>query len=260
MKLWLFLLVLLVPATAQAGSVMKGTNPWPNATVPYQLSSEILKTAGTTSQDCTGWAKWKASAAQKACKAMDDWHRRTGVRFVAKDSLGSVQIKLNANATTATVGYLPIGNQVNIEARANYGSILHEFGHILGLAHEHQRTDRDTYLTLEPFLQSYLDTCGLTLNSVCNDVRLAFPAKEMRLTSDYDPCSLMHYLANQQPRHKEDPRWSRIYTLTAKGKAAEKACLPQFARLEPRCRKIGQKCAISERDAWTVRRFHGLTA
>lgn len=258
MKVWLVVLLLFMPAIAQAGSVMKGTKPWPNATVPYQLTADILKTAGTTGKDCTGWAKWKTSAAHKACKAMDDWHRRTGVRFVARDGLGSVQIKLNATATTATVGYMPVGNQVNIEPNANYGSILHEFGHILGLMHEHQRTDRGDYLVLEPFLQDYLDTCGLSLSSVCLDVRNAFPSRETRLTSDYDPCSLMHYLANQQPRHKEDSRWSRIYSLTAKGKAAEQACLPQFARLEPRCRKIGQKCAISERDAWTVRRFHGL--
>ncbi|EGF89190.1 astacin Peptidase family M12A family protein [Asticcacaulis biprosthecium C19] len=257
MRAWFFL-VLLLPLPAQAGAVMKSTKPWSNATVPYQLSADILKTAYTQSKDCTGWAKWKASPAHKACKAMNDWHRRTGVRFVARDGLGSVQIYLNPHATSATVGQLPIGNQVNIQPGANYGSILHEFGHTLGLAHEHQRADRATYLNLQPFLQTYLETCGMKLDTVCNDVRSAFPEREMRLTSDYDPCSLMHYLANQGPRHKEDPRWSRIFTLTTKGKAAEKACLPQFAKLEKRCRKIVQKCAISDRDAWTVRRFHGL--
>ncbi|ESQ76724.1 M12 family metallopeptidase [Asticcacaulis sp. AC402] len=259
MKIWPVLLILLLPSATDAASVMKSTRPWPNATVPYHLTPDLLKTAGTKSKDCTGWAKWPAaSAAHKVCKAMDDWYQRSGVRFIARDRIDSVQINLNRNATTATVGYLPIGNQVNIQPGANYGSILHEFGHTLGLAHEHQRTDRANFLTIEPFLQTHLDTCGLKFDPVCNDVRNAFPTKAMRLTSDYDPCSLMHYLASQTPRHKEDPRWGRIFTLTAKGKAAEKACLPQFANLPPRCRKVGQKCAISIQDAAIERRFHGL--
>jgi hypothetical protein len=68
----------------------------------------------------------------------------------------------------------------------------------------------------------------------------------------------MHYLSNQTPRHREDLRWGRIFTLTKDGEAALGACLPQFAKLPEWCRKVGQKCAISEQDAALVRRFNGV--
>ena len=123
------------------------------------------------------------------------------------------------------------------------------------LPHGTQRAGRNPYLTLAPCVQDDIDHCGLKLSPVCNDVRLAFPVVSMQMTTDYDPCSLMHYLSDQTPRHREDPRWGRIFTLTSKGKAALAACLPQFAKLPERCRKVGQKCAISLNDAALVRRF-----
>lgn len=257
MKIWVALLCFLAWPVA-AASVKQGTRPWPNGIVPYRIAPELLKTAGASGKDCVGWNAWPAAtAAHKACKAMDAWHRTTGVRFIARDQIDTVAIAASDKATTATLGRLPVGNRVTIEARASYGSVLHEFGHILGLMHEHQRPDRSEYLALEPYLLGYLANCGLTVDAVCNDVRNAFPVVKVSLTSDYDPCSLMHYLSNQSQRHK-DPRWSRIFTMTDKGETALKACLPQFAKLEKRCRKVGQKCAISQQDAAVVRRFHRL--
>jgi len=249
---------LLLATAAQPAAVQMGAQAWPKATVAYHFDAELLKAVGTKRQDCLGYLKWPAgSQVFKACKAMDAWHWATGVIFVADGGrLDSLAIQAShGGGTLATLGHLPLGNHMKIEAGATYGSVLHEFGHVLGLQHEHQRPDRDQYLTLAPFLQDDIDHCGLALSAVCNDVRLAFPKVSMQMTSDYDPCSLMHYLSNQTPRHREDPRWSRIFTLTAKGQAALSACLPQFAKLPEHCRKVGQKCAISLGDAALVRRF-----
>ena len=252
------LFLLLLPLPTHAASVMDGTKPWPNATVTYRFAPELLKAVGSTQKDCTGWSAWRtASTAFKACKAMDAWHWTTGITFRADNRLDSLNI-VPGTGTSATLGHLPAGNTMHIEAGVTYGSVLHEFGHVLGLMHEHQRPDRNDYLALEPFLQTYLDTCGLKLTTVCLDVRNAFPVVKVQMSTGYDPCSLMHYLANQTPRHREDPRWSRIFTLTAKGQAALDTCLPQFANREARCRKIGQKCAISSSDAALVRRFHHI--
>ena len=253
---YLFLAILIaVPQAAHSAAVMEGTQPWPNATVAYHFAPDLLKAVGSRNQNCTGWERWHAvTTAFKACKAMDAWHVATGVFFVADNRLDALQI-VPSQATQATVGHQLLGNKMEIEAGATYGSVLHEFGHVLGLMHEHQRPDRDDYLTLQPFLQNDLRSCGFSIDAVCLDVRNAFPKLKVQLSSDYDPCSLMHYLSNQTPRHREDPRWGRIFTLTTKGDAALKACLPQFARLEPRCRKVGQKCAISLSDAAIVRRF-----
>ena len=241
---------------AQAGAVIEGTRPWPKGEVPYRFTPDLLKAAGAKGKDCTGWRKWRQAQAYQACKAMDEWQMASGVRFYASSRLDAITIQASRSQTSATLGRLPAGNVVNIERRASYGSVLHEFGHSLGLMHEHQRPDRDKYISLSPFLADYLKTCRFGLNGVCNDVRLAFPIVKVKLSSSYDPCSLMHYLQNQAPRHREDPRWSRIFTLTADGKAALKACLPHMARQPERCRKIGQKCTISKDDAATVRRFN----
>lgn len=68
----------------------------------------------------------------------------------------------------------------------------------------------------------------------------------------------MHYLANQAPRHPQDKRWARIFTLTDKGQDTLKTCQEQFAAFPARCRKVGQKCAVSKSDAERVRRFNGV--
>ncbi|CAL4867130.1 hypothetical protein MMA231_01381 [Asticcacaulis sp. MM231] len=250
-------LLFLMPVEVRAAAVQEGTKPWPQATVPYHFDAVLLKSAGASGKDCTGWKRWKsATEAYKACKAMDAWTAATGVRFVHDErELDSLYIVHDANATNATLGHLPMVNRLQIEPRASYGSVLHEFGHVLGLMHEHQRPDRDAYIRLEPFLQTYLDDCGLSLSAVCRDVRNAFPKVKVQMSSDYDPCSNMHYLANQTPRHREDKRWGRIFTLTAKGQEALKICRTQFSSLPERCLMVGQKCAISQDDAAIVRRF-----
>lgn len=90
---------------------------------------------------------------------MAEWTRVSGVRFVSDAKrLDSVSI-VRGSATTGTIGCLPAGNRVTIEPGVTYGSVLHEFGHVLGLMHEHQRPDRDDYLHLEPFLTGLLQRC-----------------------------------------------------------------------------------------------------
>ncbi|MFT3996285.1 MAG: M12 family metallopeptidase [Asticcacaulis sp.] len=250
------LMVMLgVPGMAQAASVMTGVQPWRNGVVPYRIEADLLKQAGAAGEDCSGWKTWRNGPARHACRAMDDWTQHSGMRFVAGGSrVDAVAIRTGA-ATTGTLGRLPMGNRVTIEPGVPYGSVLHEFGHVLGLMHEHQRPDRDVYLRIEPFLADLLKRCTV-ISEVCRDVRLSFPTVSVKASTAYDPCSLMHYLANQGPRHREDKRWSRIFTLTDKGKAALDTCVGQFARLPERCRKVGQKCAISRLDAELVARFN----
>jgi len=242
---------------AQAAAVMTGTQAWPDGKVPYRIDADLLAQAGAAGADCGGWEKWRVGPARQACRSMAEWTRHSGVRFIGNSrALDAVHIR-KADATTATIGRLPVGNRVNIEPGASYGSVLHEFGHVLGLMHEHQRADRDLYIRLEPFLGGLLERCTF-LNDVCRDVRLSFPRLGTKASTDYDPCSLMHYLANQAPRHPQDKRWARIFTLTDKGRAALRTCVARFGDLPERCRKVGQKCVISEQDAALVRRFNGV--
>ncbi len=247
-------LMLLLPGASHAAAVARGTQAWPHAVVPYQVDHRLLVQAGADGTDCAGWGGWREGAARQVCRAMAEWQASTGVRFVADTKRLDRLAIVPGDRTEATPGYLPFGNSVHIEPGATYGAVLHEFGHTLGLMHEHQRPDRDRYITFAPFLRTDLAHCvGFT--AVCRDVRLAFPVVATQMSSAYDPCSIMHYLSNQTPRHREDPRWGEIFTLTPAGEKAHAACGLQFAKMALRCREVGQKCAISYDDAVIVRRF-----
>jgi hypothetical protein len=77
-----------------------------------------------------------------------------------------------------------------VEYRLNLGSrcwtqrtISHELGHALGLLHEHQRPDRDTYL--------FVDTANIHAEVLGNFTKLALTEP----LGDYDFLSVMHYQA-----------------------------------------------------------------
>jgi hypothetical protein len=247
----------LRPGVADAAAVAQGTQPWPRGEVPYQIDKGLLAQAGAAGTDCTGWTRWREGRARKACQAMAEWQAASGVRFVADTRRFDRLAIIPGAGTDATPGHWPLGNRVRIESGATYGSVLHEFGHVLGLMHEHQRPDRDRYLVLAPFLRDDLAHC-VGISAVCRDVRLAFPVTPMQMASPYDPCSLMHYLANQAPRHREDGRWGHIFALTKAGEAAHALCVSQFVKLPARCGEVGQKCTISRDDAAIVRRFNAV--
>ncbi|GFS56611.1 protein SpAN [Nephila pilipes] len=63
------------------------------------------------------------------------------------------------------------------------GTIVHELGHALGLHHEHQRSDRDTYLNV------YLDN---VIKGQEHNFNKTLPSEELIFTK-YDYASIMHY-------------------------------------------------------------------
>jgi hypothetical protein len=60
------------------------------------------------------------------------------------------------------------------------GTIYHEFGHALGLHHEHQRSDRDNFLAVD-------------LNFWAPDIRQWYQKYNYPLVGPYDLLSIMHY-------------------------------------------------------------------
>ena len=64
--------------------------------------------------------------------------------------------------------------------------VIHEFGHALGLEHEHQRSD------FWEIVAKHLDT-----EKMKRDAKLAdqwFPKANFEGSSEYDPHSIMHYM------------------------------------------------------------------
>jgi len=111
------------------------------------------------------------------------------------------------------------------------GRILHEFAHVIGLMHEHQRADRSFYFNgawagmRHADLRTYAET------------DLKFP-----LLGDYDPCSITHYPLSKLRGHG--------FGLSALGEVAFNRC---SSDLPPPCRTIGQRCELTLGDIAAAR-------
>jgi hypothetical protein len=90
-----------------------------------------------------------------------------------------------SNGGSSQVGYGGVPAQPMTLNRWDSVAILHEIGHALGLYHEQQRSDRDTYITIN-------DVNNLQGN--CPSVWTAnYGAKPGTLVTNYDFASVMHY-------------------------------------------------------------------
>lgn len=101
----------------------------------------------------------------------------------------------------------------------------HEVDHVLGLWPEHQRTDRDMYITYDCSTVAFKSGCNPLLGLNCCDtpehecccidgVHKKFPFDQsLTWTGDYDYDSIMHYASKQNDRgeryvlsRKDNPR------------------------------------------------------
>lgn len=123
--------------TAPPGSASKtGINKWTGGNVYYAFNANV-------------------SAAHQAAfvDAARDWESFANLHFIPRTSQTNY-IMVNDGGSGLSGGNSSLGmiggqQQLNIGAVAwNRGTLLHEIGHALGLIHEHQRSDRDTYVTI----------------------------------------------------------------------------------------------------------------
>jgi len=124
-------------ATHQDTNTMK-PQPWPGGIIPYDI--------------------YKLTAAQQALalRAMQRW-MDTGAKIKFIPRTTEVEYvnftgKTDAGNNTSLVGFKP-GERTDINItgfwwRQNEWMPAHELGHVLGFFHEHQRWDRDQFLTV----------------------------------------------------------------------------------------------------------------
>ncbi len=148
--------------------------PWPGGMIPYDTSNLSEEQAGIAKRAMKLWMDTGADITFIPRTTQTEYINFTG--------------KTDAGNNTTFTGFRK-GAQVDINITAFWwrqGEWMpaHELGHVLGFVHEHQRWDRDTYVTIhyeniKPGRESDYDWIPKTNWIV--------------VTRDYDYRSIMHY-------------------------------------------------------------------
>jgi len=112
--------------------------PWPGGVIPYDISK---LTAGQQALALRAMKRWMDTGAK--IKFVPRTNQVEYVNFTGKTDAGN---------NTSHVGFKPgTRSDINITAfwwRQNEWMPTHELGHVLGFFHEHQRWDRDQFMTV----------------------------------------------------------------------------------------------------------------
>uniref|UniRef100_A0A1I7V522 Metalloendopeptidase n=1 Tax=Caenorhabditis tropicalis TaxID=1561998 RepID=A0A1I7V522_9PELO len=147
---------------------------WPNGRVPYILSAAY-------------------TSAQRAvlARAFDAYAKRTCIRFVPKSPSDKDYIVIQkCYADFSRVGGR---QQVSLADECiDYATIIHELMHVIGFIHEHQREDRDSYVSI--LYQNVIQGANTDFDKLSN-LGLSYYGEH------YDYTSIMHYEANEGSRN-----------------------------------------------------------
>ena len=89
-------------------------------------------------------AEWTRKTDVNLVEAKTPFHR--GILFLFGGGYLTVN-EISGNRSNASVGNYGTRSSINLSSYASMSTIRHEIGHAIGLRHEHQRPDRDTYVS-----------------------------------------------------------------------------------------------------------------
>ena len=115
--------------------------PWPGGRIPYAFIGDFTESQKELIQ--IGMRRWE-QASNYTIKFIPAEKTHGPTYYIIKKTSGDLAV------SSSTVGYYFIGNYVYFSdiGAEDLLIILHELGHCLGLVHEHQRPDRDKYVTV----------------------------------------------------------------------------------------------------------------
>jgi len=143
---------------------------WPGSVIPYEVAPDILiDSVATTAVNA----------------AIKEWNNRTVMQFIARtqDEPDYVMFRKDTQACNSPVGRQGGKQFISCAIAGSPSAVMHEMGHAVGFFHEHQRPDRDTFVTV-------------TNTAIQNEpVNFAIEQNGAMVTS-YDCKSIMHYSVN----------------------------------------------------------------
>jgi hypothetical protein len=128
---------LLAPGLARAGNYFQGVSPatvfWPGGLVPYRFDTNYNISATESNAILAGLREWELAGK---------------VKFVPYTNQANYVLLQFTNDGSGT-GYCLLGTPATMMLHGlARGLMCHEGGHLLGLQHEHQRLDRNNYITV----------------------------------------------------------------------------------------------------------------
>lgn len=154
-------------ARASQEEHVRPASPWPGGTVPVAFDESVtVQRRALVLEACATWAD-----AGVRCIPATDEYRRLEVVVAGSECAATVGAPIHSHGRLE----LGVANCWTVE------SLAHELGHVFGLIHEHQRSDRDRYVEV---LFANVDPTAWRL----------FDAVEFgRPLGEYDFDSLMHF-------------------------------------------------------------------
>jgi hypothetical protein len=167
-------LFIALPRIAWAGNYFQGVSPanlaWPGGIVPYLFDTNYTVTAAETNAIIAGLREWELAAK---------------VKFVPYTNQANYVLLQYTNDGSGT-GYFLSGTPATMMLHGlARGLICHEGGHLFGLQHEHQRTNRDDYIVV-----NYANVAAGSNNE--GSVAFMIDSNSTAF-GPYDLVSVMHY-------------------------------------------------------------------
>jgi Astacin (Peptidase family M12A)/SCP-2 sterol transfer family len=149
---------------------------WPGGVVCYKRDASLTN-----------------EAAKELGKAMDHWTSKTNITFKERTTETDYVIVKDSTGCSSYVGRRGGEQALMLNKQCDFGAVVHEIGHAIGLFHEQSRIDRDTYVTIK-------------WDQIIEDMKHNFDKVNSGYAQDlgaYDYGSIMHYGANAFAKGKE---------------------------------------------------------